>query len=577
MPPRAAAAAAAAALLLRLASSSSAAAPPCASIPAGAPWTDCTLATQPSYGPLPATSASLATTDAVAQALFSRAEACAAGNTLEMAPGFAVLVEGGGYSNVWLETQPMGGAMYGVRNLTLAVNNQLVFVRTQRADGRLPGMVTSAGGGGGVVHPTYSYPGNANLSMLQGFYMASPAVEVAALVNVSNAAAAAAFLAELRPALEAFEAWLWAERNSSDGVLWLSGTADTGEDNSDKYAGATGPFESMDMMGYAHDAQRALARIAAITGDGAAEARWAARMAATAASLKARLWREELGAAFDRERDGAQDFVTTLVHNNLRAMWSGAFDQGMADAFVARHLMNSSEFWPNTPLPSIAVSDPRFRNTKGNNWSGPPEGLTFQRAIRALSSYGHHAELMLAGALQSAALAKTLKFPQQIDPFSSQPDSGDCYGPMLLSMLEFSAMTTGIAVRPGPSDVTLLWSAIAPAPTTFSFVQTLGADRYELAGFSNGTFVATRNSVLVFSGAGRARVVTGLDGAVRGVVGASNETETVDLSLPPSASSTAAASPGAALRLVVAPNEEWAVGGAGPPVLTRKVPFIAPF
>jgi len=543
----------------------SAAAPPCATIPADAPWIDCAFATTPTYGPLPATAASLETSDAVAQALFAHAEACAAGNTLEMAPGFTVLVEGGGYGAVWLETQPMGGAMFGVRNVSLALNNQLVFMRTQRADGRLPGMINSDGGGS--VHPTYSWPGNANLSMLQGFYMASPALDVAALVNLSSAAAAGAFLAELRPSLEAFEAYLWAARNSSSGVLWLGGTSDTGEDASDKYAGTTGPYESMDMMGYAHDAQRALARIAAIEGDGAAEARWAARMAATAAALKARLWREELGAAFDRARDGEQAYVTTLVHNNLRAMWSGVFDQGMADAFVSAHLMNRSEFWPATPLPSIAVSDPRFHNTAGNDWSGPPEGLTYQRAIRALEGYGHHAELMLAGALQRAALARTMKFPQQIDTFSGQPDSGDCYGPMLLSMLEYTAMTTGIAVR--PDAATLLWSALAGAPTDFAFRQTLGADVFVLSGFANGTFAATRNGAPAFSGSGSARVVTGLDGVVRGVVGASNATQTVELSLP------GAAGP---VRLVVAPNEEWGVGPDGKaPVLARKVPFVAPY
>jgi hypothetical protein len=57
----------------------------------------------------------------------------------------------------------------------------------------------------------------------------------------------------------------------------------------------------------------------------------------------------------------------------------GIFDQTMADAFVSTHLMNKSEFWTPTPLPSIAASDPRFQNKDGNNWSGPPEGLTFQR------------------------------------------------------------------------------------------------------------------------------------------------------------------------------------------------------
>ena len=108
-----------------------------------------------------------------------------------------------------------------------------------------------------------------------------------------------------------------------------------------------------DMMGYAHDAERALAKIAAINGDATAIAKWQNKMQATAASLKKYLWREEHGACFDRERDGNKSFVTSLVHNNIRAMWHGIFSQAMADTFVARHLMNTSEFWTNTPLPSI--------------------------------------------------------------------------------------------------------------------------------------------------------------------------------------------------------------------------------
>jgi hypothetical protein len=376
-----------------------------------------------------------------------------------------------------------------------------------------------------------------------------------------------AFLAELRTVLERFDQWMWGTRNSTHGVLWLSGTSDTGEDNSDKFAGTTGPYESMDMMGYAHDAERALARIAKLQGDEAGSDFWTSKMKVTSAALRARLWRDDLGAAFDRERDGAQSFVTTLVHNNVRAMWHGVFSQDMAEAFIARHLMNRSEFWTATPLPSISVSDPRFHDTAGNDWSGPPQGLTFQRAIRALESYGHHAEVLLAGVLEKSALQKTLKFPQQIDPFTSQPDSGDCYGPMLLSLLEYTAMTTGIAVR--PEAATLLWSAVATggeAPATFIATQQLGDTLFQLAGHSNGTFAGVRNGARIFAVAGNTRIVTDFSGTVTRVIGASAAAEAVELQLPTGF-----------LKLEVQPNEEWAISGAAPPVLARKVPFVEPF
>lgn len=40
-----------------------------------------------------------------------------------------VLVEGGGYEKIWLETQPMGGAMYATRNFTVGLNNSLLFMK----------------------------------------------------------------------------------------------------------------------------------------------------------------------------------------------------------------------------------------------------------------------------------------------------------------------------------------------------------------------------------------------------------------------------------------------------------------
>ena len=544
---------------------------PCSEIPASVPWINCDLSLLPSYQPLFTTSVTFSTADNISQKLFTHAETCALGNIVEIASGFAVLTEGGGYGNVWLETQPMGGAMYGLRNLTLALNNQLIFMRSQRLDGRLPGMITRVENI--TINPTYSYPGNANLSMLQGFYMASPALDVATLMNRSTSGSnqVAAFLEELRPVLENFWTWLWNERNSSLGVLWLPGTSDTGEDNSDKYASFTSPFLSMDMMGYAHDTARALSRIAFLQGNNEAFEKWTLCMNTTATSLKQVLWLENMGAAYDRERDGSQNYVTTLVHNNIRAMWSGVFDQNMADAFISRHLMNHSEFFTSTPLPSISVSDSHFHDVSGNDWSGPPQGLTFQRAIRALESYGHHSELLLIGALQRKALSQKFQFPQQIDPFTSKPDKGDCYGPMLLSLLEYTALTTGIAVRPDK----LLWSAIdmsveSQPLQSFNYSQQLDDAIYSLTCFGNGTFSGSFNGQNLFVITGSIRVVTDFLGNVIGVIGASVlQMQSIELILPHITQP---------IKFIVSSNEEWEITSEQTqPILVRKVPFVEPF
>ena len=50
-------------------------------------------------------------------------------------PEFGVLEEGSVYCGAWIETQPMGGAMWASRDVRTALNNQLVFTRAQRSDG----------------------------------------------------------------------------------------------------------------------------------------------------------------------------------------------------------------------------------------------------------------------------------------------------------------------------------------------------------------------------------------------------------------------------------------------------------
>ena len=94
----------------------------------------------PLYDPLPTTGVTFQTTDAPLQGLYAHGAAQEAGNNQRFLkkPSFLVLEEGEVYRAAWIETQPMAGAMYAVRDVRLALNNQLVFLRTQREDGRFP-------------------------------------------------------------------------------------------------------------------------------------------------------------------------------------------------------------------------------------------------------------------------------------------------------------------------------------------------------------------------------------------------------------------------------------------------------
>lgn len=345
-------------------------------------------------GDLPAANVSYSCPDQALQALHDKAVQAAAGSNRKAFGPLEVMVEGGGYDAVWLETQPMAGAMYAPRDVGIALHNQLVFMRTQRADGRLAGVVHPNRNNSGL-EAVFCLPGDPATcrsncapccgSLLQGMYLAASAVDVAFFMLQSRDRPA--YLQELYGVLQRFDGWLWGTRSAGarPGLLWLPGSQDWGGDGANVYNNLSAPFTSMDMSGYGHDVLRSLARVAHELGDAAAAAHYTQRAAALQAAARAGLWDAARGAYFDRDAQGR--LVDTLMHNNLRAMWMGLMAQDMADTFVARHLMNSSEFWSFVPLPTVAINSPQFENKPHNCWCGQPEGLTFQRTIRALERF----------------------------------------------------------------------------------------------------------------------------------------------------------------------------------------------
>jgi hypothetical protein len=179
-------------------------------------------------------------------------------------------------------------------------------------------------------------------------------------------------------------------------------------------------------------------------------------------------------------------------------------------------------------------------------------------------------------------------FPQQIDPFTSTPDKGDRYGPMMLSLLEYSSLSMGVAVRADDGG-SILWSSVRVAADgeppvaaevpPFSFTQQLGAVRYRLDSFANGSFTGSLDGRRIFECSGNTRVVTSLDGRLLGVVGAAAATVSVSIralggALPEDGGQAVSA----ATTLTVRPNQEWSLDGSrGEGVLGRHAPFTAPF
>ena len=384
--------------------------------------------------------------DSKLQKLYDTAEEKMKCNIKDFA-GTSVLIEGGGYEKIWLETQPMGGEMYAKRNVTIGLNNQLMFMKYQREDGRIPGSIALIDG---KVTPQFN--------KFQGFCFPAPALNLYYLNGKDKG-----YLDFLYDVLEKFDTYLWKNRDSdSDGCLESWCKYDTGEDHCTRYGDAPDawefevppkdreivPMASIDFMSYSYSAREVLMEISKIKKDDKSFQYWMKSAVEVKCRIKNYLWNEEKGACFDRDKNHNE--LPTLIHNSLRAMYWNSLFQPMAEKFVATHLLNPNEFWTPMPLPSIAINDPLFRNVTTNNWSGQAQALTYQRAIRALENYKYDKLIPMLGNKLFEAIGEACIFVQQYDPFTMKPSkvslegAQDAYGPAMLSVLEYISRMYGI-------------------------------------------------------------------------------------------------------------------------------------
>ena len=525
---------------------------------------------------IPKTSVSFTSSDPKLQQLYQIAVEKASWNIAKF-DQYNVLVEGAGYKNVWLETQPMGGYMYGKRDLNVALNNIQIFMDYQRADGRLPGMLS-------IENGTLT----AHYGWFQGYCFPMPAFELYFWLDKDKT-----YLQELYSTLRKFDNYLWKTRDSDhDGCLETWCIWDTGEDecarfgdspNSwsfdfapseeriknmtveerQKYCSKTKftfskfplPIESMDIMSYAYSGRDVLAKISKELNNGE-ENYWREKANQVREKIKDYLWNAEKHACYDRDNDNKP--MDILLHNNLRCMYFDSFDQQMADEFVKYHLMNPAEFWTPMPLPSIAANDQSFKNISGNNWSGQPQGLTYQRSITALENYGHWAELTLIGQKLLKVIGKSLKFTQQFDPFTTTVNNTkDGYGPSILASLEFISRMYGIHL----SQDQVYWSCL-DGEADYEYVQQWGKKTFRMKTIGQNVHCSI-DGYEVFSFTKGTRVVSDLQGNILYVAGIEPKDITAEVTYQKKNH-----------RLKICPNARYEFNGEFN--LTTKVEFINP-
>jgi len=183
-------------------------------------------------------------------------------------------------------------------------------------------------------------------------------------------------------------------------------------------------------------------------------------------------------------------------------------------------MLNPEEFWTTMPLPSIAINDPLFRNIPAevkDNWSGPPMALTYQRAVRALESYGHYAELTLIGHKLLHNVGQTCKFGMNFDPFTGRMTAKKNrwdYGPMVLSVLEYISRMYGIHT----DEEEVYWSGLGRDDHPVEYTQRCGDLNYTIYSHK-GIFKGLVNGQSKFCCSNGVRVVTDLQGNAQQVIG----------------------------------------------------------
>jgi hypothetical protein len=472
------------------------------------------------------TSVDFKTSDSFLANLYNASVTMLEGN-IRTYEGHTVLIEGGGYDSLWIETQPMGGEMYAKRNMDAGINNIGLFIEHQLENGRYPYRVSLTDG---KLAPAYM--------VFQGFCFPHHALNLYYWTKKQNPE----YLKTLYRSLEAYDAYLWKYRDSDgDGCLEIWCPLDTGEDFSNRFAGATiahwhwpgeippeedpvFPIESMDVMGYSHDARLTLAKISSLLNNGK-EAEWNNKAKQVRDKIRAYLWDESRGACYDRGKDNK--FMPALQHNNLRAMYHNAFSQDMADRFIKEHLLNPEEFFTPMPLPSIAVNNPVFRNISENNWSGQVEGLTYQRAIRALENYGYWSLVTFFGNKLIDCVGKHNTFPQQIDPFTgefSEADKRTTYAPMALGVLEYISRFYGVHIQFDE----IWWGALGRGDHEVSYTQHWDGDAYKVE-TQKETVTGSINGKNVFRVSQGCRIITNWEGRILRLINVTDTPLTVEL------------------------------------------------
>lgn len=347
------------------------------------------------------------------------------------------------YPGVWLEHayDSVFLAKLEPQYLEIAQNTLCLFLDNQKENGQLPCFVTDKSKNSHLPEFGYSQIQEcvSFTRLCYEYYEMSDDVEF------------------LRYAYDRCVKWQkWQENTrmpNRKGLIEMFCGYDTGHDNSCRMAGMKYPgcaknkdageypqgddvlpVTAPDMNGVYYGTLTALGLMAEALNLNEDAEKWRAKAEQVKAKLLEVCFNEEDCFFYDVDKNGKKRKHLTVSVTNILS--EHLPDQNLATEIITRHFLNPEEFYTEVPFPAVAKSDMGFkRNKSGNSWNYYSQALTVLRCTFWMDYYGFSKEFdqILEKWVQRWAFSNTVKFGQELDPFTGEPsDCSEWYSSCML-------------------------------------------------------------------------------------------------------------------------------------------------
>jgi putative isomerase len=158
--------------------------------------------------------------------------------------------------------------------------------------------------------------------------------------------------------------WFGLNDDDADGIVQYSHPFSSGLDDSPLWDGGV-PVEAVDLNTYLCIQMEALAKMARVLGRTREAEMWLRKSRALAARMQEHFYDADHGL-FWSQKD--HEPIRVLTPFSLYPLWTGQLPQAVNQRLVG-HLLDPKQFWTTHPLPTVAVSDPKY--DPAQMWRGP--------------------------------------------------------------------------------------------------------------------------------------------------------------------------------------------------------------